>query len=53
MRSPSCAGRWPRSRQAGEPGEAVPVLERRMRIPNQTDTVRRELDAARRDAAKG
>jgi serine/threonine protein kinase len=40
-------------RLAGEPGQAVPVLERRMRIPNQTDTVRRELDAARRDAAKG
>jgi serine/threonine-protein kinase len=40
-------------RLAGKAGEAVPVLERRMRIPNQTDTVRRELDAARRDAAKG
>jgi serine/threonine-protein kinase len=40
-------------RLAGKPGEAVPVLERRMRIPNQTDAVRRELDAARRDAANG
>jgi serine/threonine protein kinase len=34
-------------RLAGRPDEAVPVLERRLTIPNQTETVRRELDAAR------
>ena len=34
-------------RLAGRPDEAVPVLERRLRIPNQTETVQRELDAAR------
>jgi serine/threonine protein kinase len=39
-------------RLAGRPNEAVPVLEKRLAIPNQTATVRRELDAARRDAAK-
>ena len=37
-------------RLAGRPEEAVPILERRLRIPNQTDTVRRELEAARRAA---
>jgi serine/threonine-protein kinase len=34
-------------RLAGRPDEAVPILERRLRIPNQSATVRRELQAAR------
>jgi serine/threonine protein kinase len=34
-------------RLAGRPDEAIPILERRLRIPDQTDTVQRELDAAR------
>ncbi len=34
-------------RLAGRPAEAVPILERRLQIPNQTETVQRELDAAR------
>jgi len=37
-------------RLAGRPKEAVPVLEKRLRIPNQTATVQRELEAARRAA---
>ena len=37
-------------RLAGRAEEAVPILERRLRIPNQTETVRRELDAARSSA---
>ena len=37
-------------RLAGRPDEAVPILERRLQIPNQTETVRRELEAARRAA---
>jgi tetratricopeptide (TPR) repeat protein len=40
-------------RLSGRPREAIPVLERRLRIPNQTALVRRELDAARRAAAHG
>jgi eukaryotic-like serine/threonine-protein kinase len=40
-------------RLSGHPGEAIPVLERRLRIPNQTEVVRRELEAARRDAGQG
>jgi eukaryotic-like serine/threonine-protein kinase len=40
-------------RLGGHPDQAIPILERRLRIPNQTDTVRRELDAARREAARG
>jgi eukaryotic-like serine/threonine-protein kinase len=40
-------------RRAGRAQEAVPVLERRLRIPDQTDTVRRELEAARRAARSG
>ena len=40
-------------RLSGQPREAIPVLERRLRIPNQTALVRRELDAARRAAAPG
>jgi serine/threonine-protein kinase len=38
-------------RLAGQPKEAVPVLEKRLQIPNQTETVRRELEAARRAAS--
>jgi serine/threonine protein kinase len=37
-------------RLSGRPQDAIPVLERRLRIPDQTDVVRRELAAARRDA---
>lgn len=37
-------------RLAGRPDEAVPILERRLEIPNQTDTVRRELELARRSS---
>jgi tetratricopeptide (TPR) repeat protein len=40
-------------RQAGRPREAVPVLERRLTIPNQTQTVRKELERARREAGSG
>lgn len=40
-------------RLAGRPAEAVPILERRLRIPNQTATVRRELEAARAAARRG
>jgi serine/threonine-protein kinase len=34
-------------RLSGRPEEAIPVLERRLEIPNQTGTVERELAAAR------
>lgn len=34
----------------GRAEEAIPVLERRLEIPNQTEVVRRELDAARQEA---
>jgi tetratricopeptide (TPR) repeat protein len=37
-------------RLAGKPGEAIPLLERRLRIDNQRATVARELEAARRSA---
>ncbi|MGI8461276.1 MAG: protein kinase domain-containing protein [Solirubrobacterales bacterium] len=37
-------------RAAGRPEEAIPVLEQRLEIPNQTETVQRELDLARADA---
>lgn len=37
-------------RLGGDPEAAIPVLEERLRIPNQTDVVRRELDAARAEA---
>jgi eukaryotic-like serine/threonine-protein kinase len=40
-------------RLAGRPEEAIPVLEERLEIPNQTETVRRELELARRDAGGG
>jgi eukaryotic-like serine/threonine-protein kinase len=39
-------------RLAGRPAEAIPILERRSRIPNQTDVVKRELKAARKEAKK-
>jgi len=37
-------------RLAGRPEEAVPILERRLQIPDQTETVRQELEAARSEA---
>ena len=33
-------------RLAGDPRRAIPILERRLQIPNQTDVVRAELDLA-------
>ncbi len=39
-------------RLAGRPDEAIPVLEARSRIPNQTDTVQHELDLARAQAGE-
>jgi serine/threonine-protein kinase len=39
-------------RLAGRPDEAIPILEQRLQIPNQTGIVQRELDLARRDAAR-
>jgi serine/threonine-protein kinase len=37
-------------RLSGRADDAVPVLERRLEIPNQAGVVRRELEAARREA---
>jgi serine/threonine protein kinase len=37
-------------RLSGRPEEAIPVLERRLEIPNQTSTVEEELEAARAEA---
>jgi eukaryotic-like serine/threonine-protein kinase len=37
-------------REAGRPEEAIPVLRRRLEIPNQTETVRAELEAAMAEA---
>ena len=37
-------------RLAGRPDEAIPVLERRLQIPNQTDAVEEELKLAKKDA---
>ncbi len=37
-------------RLSGRPDEAIPVLERRIEIPNQTSTVEEELEAARAEA---
>jgi serine/threonine-protein kinase len=37
-------------RLSGRPEEAIPVLERRLEIPNQTSTVEAELEAARAEA---
>jgi tetratricopeptide (TPR) repeat protein len=39
-------------RLSGRPREAIPLLERRMRIDNQRATVARELEAARRSARR-
>jgi eukaryotic-like serine/threonine-protein kinase len=39
-------------RMAGHPEEAIPILERRLEIPNQTQTVQTELDAARAAAGE-
>jgi eukaryotic-like serine/threonine-protein kinase len=39
-------------RMAGHPEEAIPILERRLEIPNQTQTVQSELDAARAAAGE-
>jgi tRNA A-37 threonylcarbamoyl transferase component Bud32 len=39
-------------RLAGRPDEAIPVLEARLEIPNQTETVRNELSLARQAAAE-
>jgi serine/threonine protein kinase len=38
-------------RLSGRPEDAIPVLERRLQIPNQTGVVRRELAAAQRAAS--
>ena len=35
-------------RLAGRPAEAVPILERRLRIPNQTKVVKKELKQAQK-----
>ncbi len=40
-------------RLSGAPGAAVPVLQRRLQIPNQTGVVRQELDQAQRALGKG
>ncbi len=37
-------------RLSGRPEEAIPILERRLEIPNQTGTVEEELEAARDEA---
>lgn len=37
-------------RRSGRPAEAIPVLELRLQIPNQTDVVERELTAAEQEA---
>lgn len=37
-------------RLSGRPEEAIPVLEQRLEIPNQTSTVEEELEAARAEA---
>ncbi|HET7454167.1 MAG TPA: serine/threonine-protein kinase [Solirubrobacterales bacterium] len=39
-------------RLSGRPDEAIPVLEQRLAIPNQTSTVERELEAARAEAGE-
>jgi tetratricopeptide (TPR) repeat protein len=40
-------------RLAGRPDEAIPILEQRLKIPNQTDTVQRELELAKQQAGEG
>ena len=39
-------------RLAGRPDEAIPVLEQRLKIPNQTETVRQELELAKQQAGE-
>jgi eukaryotic-like serine/threonine-protein kinase len=39
-------------RMAGQPAAAIPILERRLQIPDQTATVQAELDAARAAAGR-
>jgi serine/threonine-protein kinase len=39
--------------QAGRPADAIPVLEERLKNPDQRGTVQAELDAARQAASKG
>jgi tetratricopeptide (TPR) repeat protein len=39
-------------RLSGRPEEAIPVLEQRLQIPNQTGTVQQELEAARAEAGQ-
>ncbi|HSC20966.1 MAG TPA: serine/threonine-protein kinase [Solirubrobacterales bacterium] len=39
-------------RLSGRPEEAIPVLEQRLQIPNQTSTVEQELEAARAEAGE-
>lgn len=40
-------------RLSGRPEDAIPVLEQRLQIPNQTEAVERELEAARAEAGEG
>jgi serine/threonine protein kinase len=40
-------------RLAGRPGEAIPILEQRMKINNQRDVVKQELEQAKREAKSG
>ena len=37
-------------RLAGRPDEAIPILKQRLKIPNQTETVRQELELAKQQA---
>jgi serine/threonine-protein kinase len=39
-------------RLSGHPEDAIPILERRLQIPNQTGTVSEELDAARSEVGQ-
>jgi serine/threonine-protein kinase len=39
-------------RMAGNPANAIPILEKRLQIPDQTATVQAELDAARAEAGR-
>jgi eukaryotic-like serine/threonine-protein kinase len=39
-------------RMVGQPDKAIPILEQRLQIPNQTQTVQAELDAARAAAGQ-
>jgi eukaryotic-like serine/threonine-protein kinase len=39
-------------RLAGQPDKAIPILEQRLEIPNQTETVQHELDLAKQQAGQ-